>query len=70
MKKTYAYHKPSPESLEKIALLRKAFSEIHDLCADNAPQSRELSVALTNLEQAAMWAIKAIVCNDPESVIE
>ena len=49
MKKTYAYHKPSPESLEKIALLRKAFSEIHDLCADNAPQSRELSVALTNL---------------------
>ena len=70
MKKTYAYHKPSTASLEKTTLLRKQFSEIHDLCVANAPQSRELSVALTNLEVAAMWAIKAIVCNDPESVIE
>lgn len=70
MKKTYAYHKPSSAGIEKIATLRKAFSEIHDVCSTNAPQSRELSVALTNLEQAAMWAIKAVVCNDPESVME
>lgn len=70
MIKTYAYHKPSSTSIEKIALLRKAFSDLHETCTANAPQSRELSVALTNLEQAAMWAIKAVVCNDPESVME
>jgi hypothetical protein len=26
-------------------------------------------VELTNLETTAMWAIKAVVCNDQESVI-
>jgi hypothetical protein len=69
MIKTYAYHKPSTAGLEKIARLRKAFSDLHDLIEATAPQSREKSVAFTNLEQAAMWAIKAVVCNDPESEV-
>lgn len=68
--KTYQYHKPGASGLEKIAALRKGFSDLHDLCEEMAPKSRELSVALTNLEQSAMWAIKAVVCNDPESVVE
>jgi hypothetical protein len=67
--KTYAYHKPSVEGVAKIAALRKAFSDLHDTIEDLAPASRERSVALTNLETAAMWAIKAVVCNDPESEI-
>lgn len=70
MKKTYAYHKPSIDGIEKIRVLREAFSELHDLIETTAPQSREKSVALTNLETTAMWAIKAIVCNDPQSEIE
>lgn len=65
--KTYNYHKPSADGLEKITRLRKAFSEIHDLIEAEAPASRERSVALTNLETTAMWAIKAVVTNDPES---
>lgn len=69
IKKTYAYHKPSQEGLNKIAELRKAFSTLHDLIVATAPTSRELSVALTNLETTAMWAIKAVVCNDPESEV-
>jgi hypothetical protein len=70
MNKTYAYHKPSAEGIDKIATLRKAFSDLHDLIEANAPVSREKSVAFTNLETTAMWAIKAVVCNDPESVAE
>ena len=70
MKKTYAYHKPSDGGLEKIRILREAFSSLHDLIESIAPQSREKSVALTNLETTAMWAIKAVVCNDPESQVE
>lgn len=70
MKKTYAYHKPSPDGLTRIATLRKAFSDLHDLIEDIAPQSREKSVALTKLETTAMWAIKAVVCNDPQSVVD
>lgn len=70
MKKTYAYHKPSANSLLIIKDLREAFSKLSDDVERFTPKSREQSVALTNLEQSAMWAIKAVVCNDPESVME
>lgn len=69
MKKTYAYHKPSLAGIETIAKLREAFSGLHDLIEHCAPSSREKAVALTNLETAAMWAIKSVVCNDPESEV-
>lgn len=69
MHKTYAYHKPSPAGLERITKLREAFSQLHDMIADLAPDSREKSVAFTNLETTAMWAIKAVVCNDPQSEV-
>lgn len=67
MKKTFAYHKPSEEGLKRITQLRRAFSNLHDVIEALAPNSREKSVALTELETTAMWAIKAVVCNDPES---
>lgn len=69
MKKTYAYHKPGAMGLERIQVLRGAFSELHDLIEATAPISRERAVALTELETAAMWAIKAVVVNDAESEI-
>jgi hypothetical protein len=68
--KPYAYHKPSPEGLAKINRLRAHFSEgerlIHEVC----PASRQYSIAITNNEQAAMWAIKAVVFHDPASEVE
>ena len=70
MEKTYAYHKPSTDGLAKITTLRELFSSVSGSIKELAPESRERSVALTNLEQTAMWAIKAIVCNDPGSVME
>ena len=70
MEKTYAYHKPSDDGIDKIAQLREAFSELHTLIERIAPSSRERSVALTNLETSAMWAIKAVVHNDPKSEVE
>ena len=70
MLKTYAYHKPSTEGLEKITELRKLFSDLTEQVIALTPGSREKSIALTELETAAMWAIKAIVCNDPGSVAE
>lgn len=70
MKKTYAYHRPSAGGVHKIAKLREAFSQLHDQIEELAPNSREKSVALTNLETTAMWAIKAVVFNDPESEVD
>ena len=69
MKKTYAYHKPSEDGLARITALRNAFSMLHDQIEAIVPHSRERSIALTELETAAMWAIKAVVCNDPKSEV-
>lgn len=69
MKKTYAYHKPSEESLATITALRQAYSDLHTIIEALAPASRERSVALTELETSAMWAIKSVVCNDPSSEV-
>lgn len=69
MLKTFAYHKPSTAGLDKISKLREAFSTLYQQIEVLAPNSREKSVALTKLETTAMWAIKAVVCNDPESEV-
>lgn len=69
MLKTFAYHKPGPEGLAKINELRELFSTVSEKINELCPNSRERSVALTELETTAMWAIKAVVCNDPQSEI-
>lgn len=68
IQKQFAYHKPSPEALAKISELRKAFSALNTVLGQTCPSSRELSVALTELETSAMWAVKSVVCNDPKSL--
>ncbi len=68
--KPYAYHKPSPEGLAKINKLREHFSEGERLIKELCGNVRQASVAITNNETTAMWAIKAVVFNDPESVVD
>jgi hypothetical protein len=67
--KPYAYHKPSPNGLDKINQLRAHFSEGERLMREICPDSRQRAVALTNNEQTAMWAIKSVVFNDPDSEV-
>ena len=68
--KPYAYHKPSAEGLEKINRLRAHFSEGERLIKEICPPSRQASFAITENETTAMWAIKAVVFNDPKSEVE
>lgn len=68
--KPYAYHKPSTEGLAKINALRAAFSDVERAIRAHCPDSRQKSVAITELETAAMWAIKAVVFNDPASEVD
>ena len=68
--KPYAYHKPSVDGLIKINKLRAHFSEGERLIKEICPDSRQRSVAITNNEQTAMWAIKSVVFNDPQSEVE
>ena len=70
MLKTFAYHKPSQEGLDSIRRLREAFSYVKRVMDEECTASREASTAHTRLEEAAMWAIKAVVFNDPESTVE
>ncbi len=67
--KPYAYHKPSAEGLKNITRLREHFSEGERLIREICGQTRQSAVALTSNETTAMWAIKAVVFNDPNSEV-
>jgi hypothetical protein len=60
----FTYHTPKegqPAKYEQLRATAKAFAQqIMDL----TPQSREQSVALTNVQQASMWANAAIAINE------
>ena len=68
--KPYAYHKPSQKGLYQINRLREAFSELAEIIQEVCPESRHKAITITNLETTAMWAVKAVVFNDPDSVVE
>jgi len=68
--KPFAYHKPSPDGLARITALREAYSVVQRMIEEQCPPSRQKSVAITELETSAMWAIKAVVFNDPQSEVE
>jgi hypothetical protein len=67
--KPFAYHNPSADGLKRITVLREQFSTVKRTIESTCPASRERSVAITELETAAMWAIKAVVFNDPASEV-
>lgn len=68
--KTFAYHKPSEDGLMRITILRQSYSQLKELIEGYVPASRERSKAFTELEDSAMWAIKAVVVNDPLSEVQ
>ena len=68
--KPFAYHKPSEDGHARITALREGYSTLMQIIETNCKQSRHKNVALTELETSAMWAIKAVVFNDPDSIPE
>jgi hypothetical protein len=68
--KPFLYHVPGKTAQERIEKIRQATIEYARVIDDLAPTSREKSVAVTNLETTQMWAIKAVVVNDPEAVVK
>lgn len=50
----------SKEQEDRIELIRSSFSNMYDVIDTNCKQSREISLALTKLEEAQFWAIKGI----------
>jgi hypothetical protein len=56
----FTYHAPKPGQPEAYQSLRAKAHELAQAFALLCPESRELALAHTNLEQAVMWANAAI----------
>lgn len=64
----FFYHKPGDRGKETLTENRRRFRELRDWLK-SLPQTRELSVALTKLQEAAMWSNAAIAITDPEAEV-
>lgn len=62
----FTYHKPFGSQPDRYIALREKAKELAKLIQDSTPVSREQSVALTNVQQAVMWANAAIAINEKE----
>jgi len=65
-KNPFGYFKPHEDMLPVIQQTRDAYTVLHKHLL-SLPPSRERSVAITELETSAMWAIKGLVLNDVRS---
>lgn len=61
---TFTFHPPKPGQADRYERIRAACGELATLFVSLAPESRELSLALTKVQEAQMLAIAAIACNE------
>lgn len=62
----FGYFKPSEQILPLIQEVRDAYTTLNKFLL-TLPKSRQQSIAITELETSAMWAIKGLVLNDSNS---
>lgn len=62
-KNPFDYQKPGEGNVQKIEALREAYKVLHRHLL-SLKSSRELSLAITKLEESAMWATKSLVFNE------
>jgi flagellar biosynthesis protein FlhB len=60
----YKYHAPKEGQQERYVAIRAKAKELAILMCENAPLSRELSVALTELDHVVMMTNAAIARNE------
>jgi hypothetical protein len=66
IRKEFDYVSPTPEGLDNIRQLRLVFSDVAEAVERLVPPSRGRALALTKLEEAAAWAIKAVAHESAE----
>ena len=62
----FTYHRPFGDQATRYERIRSAAIAMAGFIQGNCPESREKSLALTNLQQAIMWANAAIAINEKE----
>ena len=61
---SYTYHAPKEDQPKRYVVIRDTAKQLAQTIMENAPPSRERSIALTQLEIAVTMANKAIACNE------
>ncbi len=64
IERDFRYHAPKGNQAQRYEAIRDKAREFALLINELSPPSREQSLALTNLEQAVMWANAAIARNE------
>jgi len=64
LENNFKYHAPKEGQPEKYEALRNKAKELAHMIDELCPNSREKSLAMTNLEQASMWANASIARNE------
>ena len=59
--KSFSHQQPTTEQLKRIEYIRLSYKLLLDEIYKTCKESRELSLALTNLENSLMYAVKSIV---------
>lgn len=65
----FTHHPPFGTQLGRYEMIRAAAREFATLLEQFCPPSRELSSALTSLQQSAMWANAAIAINEVQKEV-
>lgn len=60
----FTYHKPKTDQQERYEIIRQEGFSLATTFDTLCPDSRELSMAITKLEEAVMWANAAIARNE------
>lgn len=56
----FTYHAPKASQPERYQVIRDNALDLAQIMVIHCPESRELSLAITKLEEAVMWANSAI----------
>jgi hypothetical protein len=62
----FTYHAPFGDQTKKYEALRNEGRQLANAINDLCPESREKSLAITQVQQAIMWANAAIAINEKQ----
>ena len=60
----FTYHPPTDSQVHRYDQLRQEARDLALMIQDYCPDSREKALAITNLQQAIMWANASIAINE------
>lgn len=66
IERIFTYHPPFGDQAERYVKMRSEAKSLAATIQRSCPESREKALAITNLQQAIMWANAAIAINETQ----